>query len=124
MTPYLRPRRSMLYVPGCAPRFLNKARSLKVDSVIFDLGDSVLVENKEASRNQIVDAQAGWWGERWIILPNPMYGSWEDAISNIQNDAVSQTYGAELERRRLLKGRALRGVDWWANPPKIEEKTK
>ena len=46
----------MLYVPGCAPRYLNKARTLKVDSVIFDLGDSVLVDNKEASRNQIVDA--------------------------------------------------------------------
>ena len=46
----------MLYVPGCAPRYLNKARSLKVDSVIFDLGDSVLVENKEASRKQICEA--------------------------------------------------------------------
>ena len=52
MTPFLRPRRSMLYVPGCFTRFLNKARSLRVDSVIFDLGDSVLVENKEPSRNQ------------------------------------------------------------------------
>ena len=29
----------MLYVPGCAPRFLHKARSLKVDSLIVDLGD-------------------------------------------------------------------------------------
>ncbi|MBL0030097.1 MAG: acid phosphatase [Rhodanobacteraceae bacterium] len=97
--------------------------------VVLVLGDNLGdfadgVYTTTDARNQIVDAQAGWWGERWIILPNPMYGSWEDAISNIQNDAVSQTYGAELERRRLLKGRALRGVDWWANPPKIEEKTK
>ena len=24
-------------------------------------------------------AYDSWWGERWIILPNPSYGSWEDA---------------------------------------------
>ena len=75
-------------------------------------------------RAQLVEDHAGWWGERWIILPNPMYGSWEDAISNVQKDAVNHTFGAELERRRLLKGRSLRGVDWWANPPTIEEKAK
>ena len=54
MTPYLRPRRSMLYVPGCAPRYLHKARTLKVDSLIFDLGDSVLVENKESLSIQMI----------------------------------------------------------------------
>lgn len=75
-------------------------------------------------RAQLVEDHAGWWGERWIVLPNPMYGSWEDAISNVQKDAVNHTFGAELERRRLLKGRSLRGVDWWENPPNIDEKSK
>ena len=45
MNPYYRPRRSMLYVPGCSMRYLNKARTLRVDSVILDLGDPILVEN-------------------------------------------------------------------------------
>ena len=54
MNPYYRPRRSMLYVPGCNPRYLNKARTLKVDSVILDLGDPILVEMKEASRRYVV----------------------------------------------------------------------
>jgi len=21
-----------------------------------------------------------WWGSKWIVLPNPTYGSWEQAI--------------------------------------------
>ena len=44
MNPFYRPRRSMLYVPGCSTRYLNKARTLRVDSVILDLGDPILVE--------------------------------------------------------------------------------
>ncbi len=94
MTPYLRPRRSMLYVPGCAPRYLNKARSLKVDSVIFDLGDSVLVENKEASRAQIVDAVlAGGFGRREkVVRVNDLDSPWghDDikAVADIGADAI------------------------------------
>lgn len=75
------------------------------------------------SRSQLVDAQSSWWGERWIILPNPMYGSWEEVLGKIDNDAASPTYGVEQERRRLLKARTLRGVDWWQGPLKIEKKS-
>ena len=45
-TPF-RPRRSMLYVPGCDRRYLEKAKALKADSVILDLGDTILLEEKE-----------------------------------------------------------------------------
>lgn len=97
--------------------------------VIMLLGDNLGdfadgVYTTRDARAQIVDAQTAWWGERWIMLPNPMYGSWDEVLGNIDNDATSPTYGVEQERRRLLKGRALRGVDWWQNPPKIEKKSK
>jgi citrate lyase subunit beta / citryl-CoA lyase len=94
MNPFLRPRRSMLYVPGCFPRFLNKARSLKVDSVIFDLGDSVLVENKVLSRNQVVEAiLAGGFGRRELtVRVNDLDSPWgaEDvkAVARSGADAV------------------------------------
>jgi citrate lyase subunit beta/citryl-CoA lyase len=84
----------MLYVPGCAPRYLNKARSLKVDSVIFDLGDSVLVENKEASRAQIVDALlAGGFGRREkVVRVNDLDSPWghDDikAVADVGADAI------------------------------------
>ena len=63
MNPYYRPRRSMLYVPGCTTRYLNKSRTLNVDSVILDLGDPILVEAKIESRRNVVEAVlAGGFG--------------------------------------------------------------
>ena len=30
-------------------------------------------------RADIVQSMRSWWGTRWFMLPNPMYGSWENA---------------------------------------------
>lgn len=30
-------------------------------------------------RNALVTEKKDWWGTRWFMLPNPMYGSWEHA---------------------------------------------
>jgi citrate lyase subunit beta/citryl-CoA lyase len=69
MNPYYRPRRSMLYVPGCSARYLNKARTLKVDSVILDLGDPILVELKEQSRRMVAESiLAGGYGRREVVV--------------------------------------------------------
>jgi citrate lyase subunit beta / citryl-CoA lyase len=94
MNPYYRPRRSMLYVPGCSPRYLNKARSLKVDSVILDLGDPILVELKEQSRRYVVEALlAGGYGRREVVVRvNDLDSPWgrDDvkAVATIGADAV------------------------------------
>ena len=78
MTPYFRPRRSMLYVPGCSTRYLNKARTLKVDSVILDLGDPILVEAKLESRRNVVEAVlAGGYGRReGVVRGHPLHSPW------------------------------------------------
>jgi citrate lyase subunit beta / citryl-CoA lyase len=69
MTRYFRPRRSMLHVPGCNARYLNKARTLRVDSVILDLGDPILVEMKVESRRLVAEAiLAGGYGRREVIV--------------------------------------------------------
>ena len=69
MNRYYRPRRSMLYVPGCSMRYLNKARSLRVDSVILDLGDPILVEKKDESRRFVCEAVlAGGYGRREVVV--------------------------------------------------------
>jgi acid phosphatase len=36
-------------------------------------------EASKADRDAIIDRTKSWWGTRWFILPNPMYGSWERA---------------------------------------------
>ena len=94
MNPYYRPRRSMLYVPGCNGRYLHKARSLRVDSVILDLGDPILVEKKEPSRASVVEAVlAGGYGRREVVVRvNDLGSPWgrEDvkAVARIGVDAV------------------------------------
>ena len=94
MTPYYRPRRSMLYVPGCNTRYLNKARTLKVDSVILDLGDPILVELKEQSRRYVVESVlAGGYGRREVVVRvNDLDSPWgrDDvkAVAGIGADAV------------------------------------
>ena len=40
----IRPRRSLLYMPGSNPRALDKARSLPADCLILDMEDAVAPE--------------------------------------------------------------------------------
>ena len=94
MNPYYRPRRSMLYVPGCEMRYLNKARTLRVDSVILDLGDPILVEKKVQSRRNVCEAVlAGGYGRREVVVRvNDLDSPWgrDDvaAVATIGADAV------------------------------------
>ncbi|MGZ8710662.1 MAG: HAD family acid phosphatase, partial [Thermoanaerobaculia bacterium] len=30
-------------------------------------------------REDLITKTKDWWGTRWFMLPNPMYGSWEHA---------------------------------------------
>jgi citrate lyase subunit beta/citryl-CoA lyase len=84
----------MLYVPGCEPRYLNKARTLRVDSVILDLGDPILVERKVDSRRNVVEAVlAGGYGRREVVVRvNDLDSPWgrDDvkAVAGIGADAV------------------------------------
>lgn len=39
------------------------------------------VDRPAAEREALVLPYAAWWGRRWFMLPNPSYGSWEDALS-------------------------------------------
>lgn len=89
-----RPRRSMLYVPGSVPRFLEKARTLKVDSLIFDLEDPVLPDLKDQARHNVVAAlQAGGYGYREkVVRVNALGTPWgrDDiaAVANVGADAI------------------------------------
>lgn len=69
MTASIRPRRSVLYMPGSNLRALEKAKSLAADCVILDLEDSVAPHEKETARAQIMAAlQAGGYGGRELIV--------------------------------------------------------
>ncbi|PIV73597.1 MAG: CoA ester lyase [Rhodobacteraceae bacterium CG17_big_fil_post_rev_8_21_14_2_50_65_11] len=61
--------RSVLYIPGSKARALEKAKSLPVDAIIFDLEDAVSVEEKDNARRTLTEALAtGGYGERMRIV--------------------------------------------------------
>ena len=65
----IRPRRSLLYMPGSNPRALDKARSLAADGLILDMEDSVAPEAKQLARDQIGAAlQQGGYGHRELMV--------------------------------------------------------
>ena len=65
----IRPRRSVLYMPGSNARAIEKAKTLPVDAVILDLEDSVAPDAKETARKQVVEAvKAGGFGGREVMM--------------------------------------------------------
>ncbi|HUG62178.1 MAG TPA: CoA ester lyase [Methylomirabilota bacterium] len=65
----IRPRRSMLYMPGSNARALEKARALPVDALILDLEDAVAPEAKDVARDQVAAAVAArGFGDREVLV--------------------------------------------------------
>lgn len=65
------------------------------------LGDFVqIVANTPDGRAQLLDEYGDWFGERWWMLPNPTYGSWEPAVFN-------NAWDQPADARRQAKQQAL-----------------
>jgi citrate lyase subunit beta / citryl-CoA lyase len=65
----IRPRRSVLYMPGANDRALEKARSLPADALILDLEDSVAPEAKPEARSKVIAAvKSGGYGPRELVI--------------------------------------------------------
>jgi len=91
---HVRPRRSVLYMPGSNGRALAKAKTLAADGLIFDLEDAVAPDAKAAARQQVCEAvRAGGYGRRELIVrANGLATPWgrEDlaAVASCGADAV------------------------------------
>lgn len=77
----LRPRRSVLYMPGANERALEKAKTLPADALILDLEDAVAPDAKEDARARVCAAAAsGEYGEREVtIRVNGIDTEWHEA---------------------------------------------
>lgn len=90
----LRPRRSVLYMPGSNQRALDKARSLAADTLILDLEDAVAPDAKIEAREQVVAAiKAGGYGQRELVVRiNSLDTPWGDddirAVATSGADAI------------------------------------
>ena len=76
----LRPRRSVLYMPGANARALEKAESLPADALILDLEDAVAPDAKAEARVRVSEAAAsGRYGRREVaIRVNGLGTPWHD----------------------------------------------
>src|ERR1700743_1544840 len=74
----VRPRRSVLYMPGSNARALEKAKTLAADGLILDLEDAVAPDAKETARRQVAEAvKAGGFGKREVFIRgNGMDPAW------------------------------------------------
>jgi (3S)-malyl-CoA thioesterase len=94
MDPRARPYRSVLYIPGSKPRALEKAKTLPVDAVIFDLEDAVSVDEKPNARATLAQAlEAGGFGARVkIVRINALDTTWgradAEAAAQMGADAI------------------------------------
>ena len=65
----VRPRRSVLYMPGSNARALEKIRTLSADGYILDLEDAVAPDAKDIARQQVCAAlKAGGFGSRELVI--------------------------------------------------------
>jgi acid phosphatase len=74
--------------------------------VLLQFGDQIgdmvtVVANTPAGREEAMRPYLGWVGERWFVLPNPSYGSWEPAL-------FDNVWSQPAEQRRQRKLDALR----------------
>lgn len=98
------------FVEGCEQMGTEKGcrRQLvgRTHRVLMQFGDQIgdmltVLVNTRDGREQVIAPYLNWIGERWFILPNPVYGSWEPALFN-------NAWELPESERRQLKLDALR----------------
>jgi (3S)-malyl-CoA thioesterase len=89
-----RPYRSVLYIPASKERALDKARSLDVDAIIFDLEDAVTPDAKVEARDTLKAAlQEGGYGARAkIIRLNGLDSAWGREDAEAMKDAAADAF--------------------------------
>ena len=114
-----RPFRSVLYIPGSKERALEKAKTLPVDAIIFDLEDAVAADEKPNARSTLAESlRAGGYGDRFkIVRINALDTEWgaEDvaAMVGVGADAILlPKVGSAADLDAL--GALIEGVELWA----------
>ena len=119
----IRPRRSVLYMPGSNTRALEKAKTIAADALILDLEDAVAPDVKVVARDQVCAAvKAGGYGPRELIIRiNALDTPWGkadlDAAVSAGPDAIllpKPSSGADIARVSDALGRAPEKTRLWA----------
>ncbi|NVO17585.1 MAG: CoA ester lyase [Rhodoplanes sp.] len=121
----IRPRRSVLYMPGSNTRAMEKAKTLPIDAVILDLEDSVAPDAKAEARKLVAaTVKGGGFGRREVFVrvnavETPWFSDDIDAAVPARPDVilvpkVSSPKTLEMIGQRLLDMHADPRVRIWA----------
>ena len=121
----IRPRRSLLFMPGSNPRALEKARSLPMDGLILDLEDAVAPDAKALARAAIAEAVAAKaFGNREVLIRINALDSpyWVDDLAmaaKVEPDGILVPKISSIEdlatiADRLLDINAAMSIKVWA----------
>ncbi len=102
----VRPRRSVLYMPGANTRALEKARTLPADALIFDLEDAVAPDAKASARDNVCAAAgSGTYGKREIaIRANGLATPWgRDDLAAIAKSGAHAALIPKVESAATVK---------------------
>jgi 5'-nucleotidase (lipoprotein e(P4) family) len=77
--------------------------------VLMQFGDQLgdftqIIANTQPDRQALFERHLAWFGERWWMLPNPTYGSWEPAL-------FDNAWNEPREARRMRKREMLETAD-------------
>lgn len=98
--------RSLIFVPGNNPRFLEKAKTLSADIVCFDLEDSVPDSEKKNARNLIKDAlktRSQYTSEIYVRTNSPTSGKIQDDLKEIVQKGIDGIVIPKVNNARELK---------------------
>lgn len=66
-----------------------------------DLNDFISAKGiSQQKRDEMVKTHEDKWGQKWYILPNPVYGSWENALYDFRDDLSSKEIQS-IKKERL-----------------------
>lgn len=76
-----------------------RAEIARTHRIVMMAGDNLydfidIADATREKRDSAVEDHSSWLGTRWIVLPNPMYGSWESQI-------VARSKGLNARRTKL-----------------------
>jgi acid phosphatase len=101
------------FVEGCEQNGSEKLCRRKLAGqkyrVLMQFGDQLgdfaeIVSNTPKDRDALYAEYADWFGERWWMLPNPTYGSWEPAVfNNAWEQPAADRRKAKLDALELAK---------------------
>ncbi len=74
-----------------------------LDDFMNNTGNMTPTERRDASSHYLA-----YWGEKWFMLPNPVYGGWENAILN--QSKTPYTTDTTNAKYRFIRGGESQGV--------------